>query len=1153
MSKTLADFVRPRSRFSRSANVERDHGTDAIDGYIPTGRALDVIARVARGLADPAAGRAFSITGPHGGGKSSLAVFLDSLFAGSSSGEFKAAHSVLRAVDPPIDSALRAGIKAVSATRTGFLRAFATAQSEPVAATIARALHSAAIRELGADQKLVPANFSSGTQRPSNTEIRECIRRLCSIQPMLLIIDEFGKNLEYFAASGDDGDPFLLQELAEATQGATPIPLVIITMQHSAFDEYVQQASTARRREWSKVQGRFQDIPYVETASQSRRLVTSSLEPISAAFTTAATKWVANNKKQLESLGHRDLVEDVAAALPLHPVALAVLPELCSRYGQNERTLFSFLTGSEPSAVPEFLASTAWSPGKPLPLVGLDMLYDYFLESSANMIGLADSASRWLEIETRIRDSAGLTPIQLRTVKIIGVLNLVSSGGRIRASRNTIEFALIGQERDRTQAATASIDETLEELINAGTITYRAFSDEYRIWQGSDYDLRRVIENARHGCENADLATLLNRAAALEPAVAGRHSQQTGVLRIFTQRFSNLRDLQEDAIDPVWDGVVYYSTDPQARLDSLPSLGDGRPAIIVTPDDVSNVRAAAIEAAALTSALRSAEEEAVDWVARRELIERTAAAQQTVQALIGTTWNAEADWRTVSCDERVESHRGLSTVLSDVADSAYTATPRVANEMIARRELTSQGAKARRVLIEAMLSHTETEAFGIEGYGPERAMYEAVMRSTGIHRTDESGKWSITAPTDRAWKPLWAAMNKAFDDATDARVSLMDVASSLTAPPFGLKDGIVPLLLVAGLLARDDDIALYEHGSLVLSIDDAVAERLSKNLGHFAIKNTQTRSGRRRIVIASLVKRLGIKGRSSEPTFLSVATALYRELRILPPYTQKTRRSLSHDAVAVREAFHVATEPDVLIFEALPAILGVKPFVGRARVDASEADAFASRLADAILELRGTYQELLDSVRRDLGQATSTSGSLGELREQLAARASGLEGHVLESRLRAFVGALTRPLDDDQAWLENVAMVVSEGRAPRVWTDDEAGRFPLRVAELGGAFRRTLALLYDRLASSPEEGYSTSRVTLTRPDGTESIELLAITARERESIDEHFEPFLDKLIELWGSRSAACRMLMARLAAESEEAEPARATLDIPREDQRYG
>ena len=36
--------------------------------------------------------------------------------------------------------------------------------------------------------------------------------------------------------------------------------------------------------------------------------------------------------------------------------------------------------------------------------------------------------------------------------------------------------------------------------------------------------------------------------------------------------------------------------------------------------------------------------------------------------------------------------------------------------MIARRELTSQGAKARRFLIDAMIAHPNSDCFGIEGY-----------------------------------------------------------------------------------------------------------------------------------------------------------------------------------------------------------------------------------------------------------------------------------------------------------------------------------------------------------------------------------------------------------------------------------------------------
>ncbi|CAJ1493894.1 hypothetical protein MU0083_000547 [[Mycobacterium] kokjensenii] len=1078
-----------------------------------------------------------------------MAVFLDGLLDASSTADFKAAHAVLEDIDKSTDSDLRGGIRKLNATSAGFIRAYATARKEPVGATIARALYAGVSRQIGADQTLVPESYRRAKSAPSSAELLRAFKRVTKVQPVLLVIDEFGKNLEHFAMSGSEGDPFLLQELAEMTQGADAAPLVVITMQHLSFDEYIQESSTARRREWSKVQGRFQDIPYVETPAQSRRLIAAALDQ-HPALREAATRWLNKHRDLLEAQGLRDIAEDAAAAIPLHPLALAVLPELCSRYGQNERTLFTFMTGPEPAALPQYLARTRWDRKSPIPLVGVDRLYDYFLESWSSMIGVADGVSRWMEIETRIRDSAGLTDEQLRALKTIGLLNLVSNGGRIRASRPLLELALATDSED-----SLDVDQLLTSLVDTGIITYRAFSDEYRIWQGSDYNMRRVIDNARHNYEGASLVDLLSDAVTLEPLVAGRHSQRTGVLRIFGRRFVAATPSVDDPVDRAWDGVVFYCTQPAVETIAVEPLSDGRPAVYVIPEDVSVVREAAIEAAALSSALRSAEDESADWVARRELVERSSGAQQRLQTAIAQAWDSSAEWLVAGSGQTLDARHGLSAVLSEVADQAYPDTPCIANEMIARRELTSQGAKARRFLTDALLSHRDSEAFAITGYGPDRAVYEAVFRKTGLHRRAESGKWVLSSPTERSWKPTWRALNTAFDDAVGSRTNLTIVSARLTQPPIGLKDGIVPLLLVAGLVARSDEIALYEHGSLVLAIDDAVAERLTKNLGHFSIKNTQTRGQERSAVISSLVARLGIQNpaHAGAPTFLNVATALYRELRILPPYAQKTTSDLSEEAVLTRAAFHQAAEPDVLLFETLPTVFGLEPFDGGRRVNRAAAERYAEQLAGVIVELRECYPRLLEFIQHHLAQATATTGrQLPELKNALEADATRLDGQVLEPRLRAFVGALGRQLDD-RAWLENVAMVVSEGRAPRVWTDDITGQFPLRVAELGGALRRTVALLHERLAGNLKQGYSTSRMTLTRPDGTESIELLSLTDQEKEVVDPHFDRILEVLEGTAGSRSAACRMLMARLAIEHESAQPALMTNTFGKEDQRYG
>ena len=232
------------------------------------------------------------------------------------------------------------------------------------------------------------------------------------------------------------------------------------------------------------------------------------------------------------------------------------------------------------------------------------------------------------------------------------------------------------------------------------------------------------------------------------------------------------------------------------------------------------------------AALRSAEDEGADWVARRELVERLGQPNNAT-GLIERTWSPKVQWDLVGSEAELHPERGLSALLSDVADRAYTATPRVANEMIARRELTSQGAKARRFLMDAMLAKPETECFGIEGYGPEKAMYEAIFRSTGIHRQDANGHWGLQAPTDRRWKSVWRIMNSVLDDAITARINLVEVTAQLTSPPVGLKEGVIPLLMVASLVVHRDEVALYEHGTsfwlsmMLLQNDLRVISRIS--------------------------------------------------------------------------------------------------------------------------------------------------------------------------------------------------------------------------------------------------------------------------------------------------------------------------------------
>ena len=59
-------------------------------------------------------------------------------------------------------------------------------------------------------------------------------------RPMVIIVDEFGKNLDYMAHHSENGDIFIVQQLAESKM------IYLWVCLHQAFDEYVSGLSTVQ-------------------------------------------------------------------------------------------------------------------------------------------------------------------------------------------------------------------------------------------------------------------------------------------------------------------------------------------------------------------------------------------------------------------------------------------------------------------------------------------------------------------------------------------------------------------------------------------------------------------------------------------------------------------------------------------------------------------------------------------------------------------------------------------------------------------------------------------------------------------------------------------------------------------------------------------
>ena len=892
----------------------------------------------------------------------------------------------------------------------------------------------------------------------------------------------------------------------------------------------------------------------------------------------------------MRRLGIADLADPaaVASCYPLHPLASLVLPELCSRYGQHERTLFSFLTGPDPASAASFLARTDLPARGRLPSLGLEAVYDYFVASGALSVRATGRSSRWTEIATRLRDAHGLSAPQRRLAKTIAVLNLVATSGTLRASRKVLDLA----EGD--------VDETLAQLEASGLVTYRSFADEYRIWQGTDIDIADLLNAAHHRVRRQSLVELLSAVEEPPPVVAARHSAEHHLLRVFAQRYA-AGDEPVEPLDPFspYDGEVLLIADPDPTAPELHrSPPAAKPMVAAIPDGVGVLESAAREVAAVKTALDDPSV-ADDWVARRELGERLAQSRAELDCAVASTFGTRT-CRWVLLNDRTDgagagsgngdrvnsraggngdrgsgsSERDLavgrgSAPLSEAADIAYPDTPTVRNEMLNRTDLTSQGAKARRLLIEAMIERGDQAGLGLDGHGPEVAMYRAFLLRTGLHGPDDAGPddnpdagihdsdidapdaggpearnktMAFRRPSDPALQPAWGVMAGEFERSAARRVNLADVYASLLSPPIGMKAGVVPVLVIAGLLAFSDEVAVYEHGTFVPVLTPEAAERLVRNPNHFDVKHFANTTGARRQAIDELATRLGVRprfGKHRVANVLSVVGHLVSEVNRLDNFTLRTGR-LSPAALGTRDALTAAVEPDELLFDALPKVYGLDPIQADAE-SCGQAGAYAEAMSSALGELSACGQNLLGELLRLLLDISAESTRLA-----VTGQAASLAGEVLDPGVRAFVLTLANDqVEADEDWAKAVATVVAQ-KAPAEWTDEDFERFRRELPEQVAAFQRLVALHAERRAHGGGP-FKAHRVTVTRSDGAEHVQLVSIDQGHRLQAEQILDEALDRLEGAIGSRGRARRSLLAllgeRALPEQSRAEPPAAGL----------
>lgn len=1081
---TLSSVVEISRQFLRSIQIDDDFGReDALSGYVCQGTAQSLLESMAQQLLETKQ-RAFTWTGPYGGGKSSLALMLCSLVGPNQ----KLRDRAKKILALPSDSKI---YRAFDAKGTGWT-----------------VLPVAGKRISVRDQLIATIEKRTGTvlSKKKNADVIAELVALAESnkQGLLLIIDELGKCLENAAIDSTE-DIYFFQQLAEAAS-RTNGNFVVVGILHQPFEAYATALGRQTRDDWAKIQGRYIDIPLVAATDEVIELIGQSItraENIDVSDARQACAVIANNIKTRRPAAPKNLAESLLACWPLHPAITSLLGPISRRkFGQNERSIFGFLASREPLGFAEFLQTHKVSGDS---MYRPSNYWDYLRANSEPAILASPDGHRWAQaVDSVERAEAKGQAIHSDVAKTVALIEMFRSGAALAADEETIISCVNSSDKSAVKSA-------LVELVDWKILIERKHLNAYGVFAGSDFDIEGAISSTRNEI-SAFNGKLISELTDLNPVIAKRLYHETGTMRWFSKTivpFCELPTFISDykaASGSVGTFVLCVPDTPIADKQFLASIQEislensESPIIFGVSKNGKRVTELSHELAAAERVFTTRTELEGDSVARRELTSRISSLRNALQDELTDAFRS-ATWLRQGQKLNDEKNSTVSGIASTVAEKIYHSTPIINSELINRDELSSNIVKARRELMYRMLKDGGVSKLGYEGYPADAGLYYTVLNTPGLHMNRGRLGWGFGKPKDdgeagSTYLELWYHTEEIFKNADD-KLGLDEVFALWQSAPYGLKKGVMPIIALAFFLANKAHIAIYFDNVFTPNINEVIIDELLNDPKLIKFKYVSAGENKSSLAKAIAEKVLAPHLPNADVSSISpldTARGLVSLIVDLPNWTKRTN-SVSNQAQEVRAMLLKASDPNKVLFADLPTILGSD----------SEGD-LVQKLSSVISELQSAYPAKLREIQKIvLDSLQHGNGSAEDLRN----RATSVKGITGNFQLESFATRLEEFEDSDAAVESLISNAIN--KPSHSWVDRDLDAAIIQLGSLAMDFRKAEALTGLRGRNSARKVFN---LVLSAGQGNDLSRTVEVSKTDQSKIDAavtQILPILEKV------------------------------------------
>ncbi|HHV84037.1 MAG TPA: hypothetical protein GXX43_10345 [Tepidanaerobacter syntrophicus] len=860
---------------------------------------------------------------------------------------------------------------------------------------------------------------------------------------IFVIFDEFNRVLD--TSIKNFTTLKVLQDISElASRSNDNFRLNILLASHRTIGQYLDEVDNSLANNWRKVEGRFKLFDITNDPQETYDLISRVFQKNKH----DAYNIIIRENSQIQKISqHRrlkdifsdmsfDAIQDVIiqGCLPLHPITVFLLPRISEKLAQNERTLFTFLSGQDTSPIPEFLEQEI----SQMDFIRPWHIFDYF-EQQLRWSKDNDIKSVYMKTLNAINSLPQSAKSEQKFLKTVGIYKIAGNNANVPCTLEMVKYG-VGDD---------DFLKSLKTLQRNKLIYVRQSTNEIEIVEPSDFDLEKEIEIwiSKKSPQVSPLS-YLDQLGFQDYILPHKYNHEFKITRFLTPVYLDVTNadttIHKGKLTSKYngcDGVICYlvpdNYSEKAELERFIQGCDDERVIFALPNKPIKIKDSVIRLLALKDIARELKKVQPQQSTKTLINLYTEDIYQDIQnklkQITVVSKNVNYFWKNQLL-QGIENKHELSLNVSKIMKRVYKYYPVINNELINKDNPTTISKRARNSVIDLILKNADNIRNHLKT-AQESFMFDTLFIATDIFDENTCNFKFDCKEFEKVFLEIISFFNEAQDDFKNFNILI----NRLSAPPYGIRKGVMPVILAACIVKYDKYITIRNSSDLDCYVDAKLLDEIVNEPDNYLLKLDNWDEN-----IETLIKGIAEIFEVSLPTNIfsgnaygKIGDAIFRWIASLPRFARETTMISKPAQVVRRFAKIINRNPKYVLTHELPLALGFND------LSYDNVISFLSVFIKLKNELDNSLNNLLDNVKEILYSWLLPYGNNSEslislARNMIEKEKANISAVANSSNIAGYISGFSGY--DESEFIYGFAKLVTSIR-PEDWLDDTLEKF----------------------------------------------------------------------------------------------------------------